>query len=101
MDAGIVALASFIDLWATLPAPAPGGAAKPRASNDWRCPYCHQDVADGTPRVRCKVCGTKHHQACWEEHHGCSVFGCGSLRHRSPEAAPEERLTAASADPAG
>lgn len=93
---GLVALASVVDLWATLP----GGdrARRARASNEGRCPYCHQDVADGTDRVSCVACVTRHHQACWEEHRRCSVFGCGSAEHVTPVTAG---LTAAPIDPAG
>lgn len=116
---GIVALLAVIDLWATL-GPGPARPARPRASTEVRCPYCHEEIADGTPRVRCIACGTRHHEACWAEHRRCSVFGCGSQAHRSvrppaapapaeppaPEApveaaAPEPVAAGAGADPAG
>lgn len=89
---GALAL-SIWELNATLAAPGPR-RTRPRASLDWRCPYCHQPIDDGSARVRCRDCGTKHHAACWTEHQGCSVFACGSLQ-------PRPRVEAAAAeDPA-
>lgn len=85
MCVAIVALLSFAELKWTLPA-APQ-LTRPRASFECKCPYCHQAIDDGTPRVRCRFCGTKHHSPCWAEHRGCSVFGCGSLEHAPAPAA--------------
>ena len=46
-----------------------------------RCPYCHGDFVV-RPEVEhcCLGCGTPMHAACWREHGGCSVYGCGGLR---------------------
>jgi hypothetical protein len=87
MCVGLVALLSFVELKWTLPAAAQ--LTRPRVSLECRCPYCHQAIDDGTARVRCRFCGTKHHTACWGEHRGCSVFGCGSLEHAPAPAAVE------------
>jgi hypothetical protein len=103
---GAVALVSLVDLWLTLPAA--GTATRPRPSLDSRCPFCHQALEDGTDRVRCRACGTKHHAGCWAEHQGCSVFACGSLEMLQtpgapapPQAEAVERPVEAAADPAG
>lgn len=65
-----------------------------------RCPYClaelHPPPADEAPAgaatgagpeptepadplVSCKRCGTPHHEACFQEHGRCCVFGCACL----------------------
>lgn len=46
-----------------------------------RCPYCHGDFVV-QPKVEhcCLGCGTPMHAACWSEHGGCSVYGCGGRR---------------------
>jgi GYF domain 2/Prokaryotic RING finger family 1 len=41
------------------------------------CPYCGDQLADASPRY-CADCGTPHHQDCWQENGGCTVFGCTS-----------------------
>lgn len=97
MCVGLVALLSFVELKWTLPGVPQ--LTRPRASVECRCPYCHQAIEDGTGRVRCRFCGTKHHTACWAEHRGCSVFGCGSLEHapvpgRAPALAGPEPVAA-------
>lgn len=76
---GVLALSAW-ELHATAASACPR-RARPRASVE-RCPYCHEQVEDGTARVRCRGCGARHHAACWAEHQGCSVFACGSLEGR-------------------
>lgn len=85
---GVLAL-SLWELNATLAAARPR-LARPRASADWRCPFCHHALDDGSERVRCRACGTRHHAACWGEHQGCSVFGCGALALRTVGDTPAE-----------
>jgi hypothetical protein len=49
------------------------------------CPYCSDEVEPVGPNASfCTSCGTPHHQDCWEENGGCTVFGC--------PAAPAEEL---------
>jgi TM2 domain-containing membrane protein YozV len=41
------------------------------------CPYCRMDFAENAPpRVFCTACGTPHHEDCYMENGGCTVFGC-------------------------
>jgi TM2 domain-containing membrane protein YozV len=41
------------------------------------CPYCRMPFAeDGPPRLFCTSCGTPHHEDCYQENGGCTVFGC-------------------------
>lgn len=48
-----------------------------------RCPFCHAPIELISDGVQCAGCAAAHHKACWDEHGGkCSVFGCGSTRHR-------------------
>lgn len=67
------------------------------------CPYCRMPVefapemataenstaepstAPLSNAIRCPVCHTPHHQDCWDENGGCTVFGCS--------AAPVEEAT--------
>lgn len=41
-----------------------------------RCPFCATSVAPAEA-VCCRSCETLHHQDCWGEFGGCSVFACG------------------------
>ncbi|MCO5171733.1 MAG: hypothetical protein M9894_35975 [Planctomycetes bacterium] len=48
-----------------------------------RCVYCRDGLSgDEDDLVACERCRTALHGACWEEHGGCPVFGCGG---RTPE----------------
>lgn len=41
------------------------------------CPYCRMPFTDAGPaRVFCTACGTPHHEDCYMENGGCTVFGC-------------------------
>src|SRR5258708_7876168 len=42
------------------------------------CPYCRTALPDGPDanKVFCNGCGTPHHQDCYNENGGCTVFGC-------------------------
>jgi hypothetical protein len=43
-----------------------------------RCPYCHVDIAEGEKDLTsCGRCRTVHHGACFAEHGGCTLLGCG------------------------
>jgi TM2 domain-containing membrane protein YozV len=55
------------------------------------CPYCRTEVdaADGG-RVDCSECHTPHHQDCFTENGGCTVFGCA----QAPVDEPKISLTA-------
>jgi hypothetical protein len=41
------------------------------------CPYCRETI-DAEDVIRCPSCGTPHHNACFAENGGCTVFGCES-----------------------
>lgn len=41
------------------------------------CPYCRMPFDEtAPPRVFCTACGTPHHDDCYLENGGCTVFGC-------------------------
>ena len=41
------------------------------------CPYCRTGFDESTPpRLFCNGCGTPHHEDCYQENGGCTVFGC-------------------------
>jgi len=41
------------------------------------CPYCRMAFDETAPaRVFCTACGTPHHEDCYQENGGCTVFGC-------------------------
>jgi TM2 domain-containing protein/RING finger family protein len=43
------------------------------------CPYCGEAVTPGEAQAHfCASCGTPHHEDCWQENGGCTVFGCAS-----------------------
>jgi len=41
------------------------------------CPYCRMPFDEASPpRVFCTACGMPHHEDCYVENGGCTVFGC-------------------------
>jgi TM2 domain-containing membrane protein YozV len=41
------------------------------------CPYCRVPFDEASPpKVFCTACGTPHHEDCYQENGGCTVFGC-------------------------
>jgi TM2 domain-containing membrane protein YozV len=41
------------------------------------CPYCRMAFdAAAPPKIFCTACGTPHHEDCYQENGGCTVFGC-------------------------
>ncbi len=41
------------------------------------CSACGQDIKPGEMSVRCRLCMSNYHSACWEKSGGCSTDGCG------------------------
>jgi TM2 domain-containing membrane protein YozV len=45
------------------------------------CPYCRMPFEEGEaatvpPKIFCTACGMPHHEDCYRENGGCTVFGC-------------------------
>jgi TM2 domain-containing membrane protein YozV len=41
------------------------------------CPYCRMPFDEASPpKIFCTACGTPHHEDCYQENGGCTVFGC-------------------------
>ena len=41
------------------------------------CPYCRMPFDEvSPPRIFCTACGMPHHEDCYQENGGCTVFGC-------------------------
>ena len=40
------------------------------------CPYCRTKMTDKDSVRKCPNCETPHHEDCWAENKGCTVFGC-------------------------
>jgi TM2 domain-containing membrane protein YozV len=41
------------------------------------CPYCRMPFDDqGPPKIYCTSCGMPHHEDCYQDNGGCTVFGC-------------------------
>jgi hypothetical protein len=57
------------------------------------CPYCRTelDAPDAGPQKICEGCGTPHHEECFAENGGCTLFGCKF----APADEPKIRLQAA------
>ena len=50
------------------------------------CPYCRMPFDEASPpRVFCTACGMPHHQDCYEENAGCTVFGCARAPADDPK----------------
>lgn len=72
--------------------------------SDTVCPYCRfqVDLTDGSGLL-CEGCGTPHHQDCYAENGGCTVFGCRCAPPEEPKvavSAPELAATVPVAPPA-
>ncbi len=41
------------------------------------CPYCRMPFDEASPpKIFCTACGMPHHEDCYQENGGCTVFGC-------------------------
>ncbi|HLW54937.1 MAG TPA: NINE protein [Candidatus Angelobacter sp.] len=41
------------------------------------CPYCRMPFDEqGPAKIYCTACGMPHHEDCYQENGGCTVFGC-------------------------
>jgi len=41
------------------------------------CPYCRMSFDEASPpKLFCTACGMPHHEDCYAENGGCTVFGC-------------------------
>lgn len=50
------------------------------------CPYCRMPFDEtGPPRIFCTACGTPHHEDCYMENGGCTVFGCAQAPAEEPK----------------
>ncbi len=50
------------------------------------CPYCRMPFTEGAPpRIFCTACGTPHHEDCYRENGGCTVFGCARAPADDPK----------------
>ncbi len=50
------------------------------------CPYCRMAFDNaGPPRIFCTACGTPHHEDCYMENGGCTVFGCAQAPAEEPK----------------
>lgn len=63
----------------SIPKPVRGSASSdlftPVQGISLTCPYCREALSKNKI-VRCSVCGTGHHLACWKDHGKCSVYNC-------------------------
>lgn len=59
-------------------------------SSDTRkiCPVCQKEIEETEKRICCPVCGTDHHEACWQAHGGCGAAGCSKETQAPPPAGP-------------
>jgi hypothetical protein len=50
------------------------------------CPYCRMPFDEATPpKVYCTACGVPHHEDCYQENGGCTVFGCARAPADDPK----------------
>jgi hypothetical protein len=48
-----------------------GTVAGPRPT----CPYCRGEISP-SEHLSCSTCKSPHHEECWQENGGCTVYGC-------------------------
>jgi hypothetical protein len=56
------------------------------------CPYCRTKMTTHDRVRKCPTCETPHHEDCWAENKGCTVFGCSM-------APPEEEKVSVDVNP--
>jgi hypothetical protein len=50
------------------------------------CPYCRMPFDEqGPAKIYCTACGTPHHEDCYHENGGCTVFGCAKAPADDPK----------------
>src|SRR5246127_5015026 len=50
------------------------------------CPYCRMPFDEASPpRIFCTACGMPHHEDCYRENGGCTVFGCSRAPADDPK----------------
>ncbi len=50
------------------------------------CPYCNCAIDEAQDSVHaCAVCGTQHHDDCWQDNNGCTVYGCTAAPPDEPK----------------
>jgi TM2 domain/Prokaryotic RING finger family 1 len=50
------------------------------------CPYCRMPFEEtGPAKIFCTACGTPHHEDCYRENGGCTVFGCARAPADDPK----------------
>ncbi|MCO5316321.1 MAG: hypothetical protein M9938_09205 [Solirubrobacterales bacterium] len=51
-----------------------------RSQTGRSCPHCKFPIKERDEIATCGVCGTTHHQDCWEDAGGCAVEGCAGAK---------------------
>jgi TM2 domain-containing membrane protein YozV len=51
------------------------------------CPYCRMafDNGEAPAKIYCTACGVPHHEDCYQENGGCTVFGCARAPADDPK----------------
>lgn len=49
-----------------------------RRDSELTCPYCHDFIRDSVLTKVCGACGAEHHDDCFMQFGGCSVFQCAN-----------------------
>lgn len=50
------------------------------------CPYCRMSFdGQGPAKIYCTACGMPHHEDCYQENGGCTVFGCARAPADDPK----------------
>ncbi|HEY6306576.1 MAG TPA: NINE protein [Candidatus Angelobacter sp.] len=50
------------------------------------CPYCRMPFDESNPpKIYCTACGVPHHEDCYQENGGCTVFGCARAPADDPK----------------
>ena len=49
------------------------------ATEETNCRVCGEAFGE-IPIIACRLCGTIHHEDCWNYSGQCSVYGCGATR---------------------
>ncbi len=53
------------------------------------CPYCRDVLGEAEAITTCPSCQTAHHEECWQENQGCTLYGCEAAPVHEPRETSE------------
>ena len=74
---------------------ASGAAPASRLEAGNTCPACQQAIGEGQLVAKCGRCSSLQHDACWQQHGGCTSYSCDDRVNMEGETGPAELVITA------